>query len=81
MKDFIEYLLKQIVKNEDAVKVEEVINEGNVDIRIQVASDDMGLVIGKEGKTIRSIRSLARAKAIRENIRVNVELLEPENAS
>ncbi len=77
MKDFAEYLLKQIVKNEDAVAVEEEKTPEGVTIRMTVHPEDMGLVIGRGGKTIRSLRALLKAKAIRENIRVNVELTEP----
>lgn len=85
MREFMEYLLKQIVRDEQALQVEEIERPDNeitgqpeVDIKIHVADDDMGLVIGREGRTIRSIRSLAKSKAIKDNIRVNIELVEPE---
>jgi predicted RNA-binding protein YlqC (UPF0109 family) len=77
MKDFIEYLLTQIVSKPEEVKIEEEENEGFTNFKITVSENDMGLVIGKEGRTIKSIRALARAKAIRDNIRVNIELVEP----
>ena len=46
--------------------------------KIEVNKEDMGLLIGKEGKTIRSIRSLVRAKAIKDGVRVKVEIVEKE---
>ncbi len=76
MRDFVEYLLTQIVTKPEEVEVTEDSQDGNVDIKIKVAPEDMGLVIGKEGKNIRSLRALAKAKAIRENVRVNIQLLE-----
>jgi uncharacterized protein len=83
MKDFLEYLVKQIVNNAESVSVEEVAGEepGNFSYHVNVAAEDMGLVIGKEGRTIKSLRSLARAKAIKDGIRINVELVEPEGST
>lgn len=76
MKGFIEYLVKQIVSQPEKAFVEEV-NEGGVLIeKINVASEDMGLIIGKEGRTIKSIRGLARSKAIIDNLRINIEVVE-----
>lgn len=77
MREFIEYLLKEIVTQPEAVVVNENVGEFGTDITITVAQEDMGLVIGKEGRTIRSVRALAKAKAIKEQIKVNVELLDP----
>ena len=76
MKEFIEYLVKQMVVKEDEVEVTEDKQDSQTTIFIKVAPEDMGMVIGKEGKNIRGIRALAKAKAIKDNIRVNVELVE-----
>ena len=77
MKDFLEYLVKSIVKKEDAVSVvEEIDDSGTINLKLTVDKDDMGLVIGKEGKIIKAIRNLLKAKAIREEKRVNLELME-----
>ncbi len=81
MQEFLNYLLVSIVKNPDDVSVEESV-EGNTYVyRLHVNADDMGLVIGKEGRIIRSIRALARSKAIKEGIMINVELVEPEGST
>ena len=76
MREFVEYLVKQMVSKEDEVEVTEDNQNGQVNIFIKVSPDDMGMVIGKEGKNIRGIRALAKAKAIKDNIRINVELVE-----
>ncbi len=74
MKEFIEFLLKQFVGKPDEVVVTES-KEGDFTIEnVKVADEDMGIVIGKEGKTINSLRNLVRAKAIKENIMVRVVL-------
>jgi predicted RNA-binding protein YlqC (UPF0109 family) len=80
MQEFLTYLLTNIVKNPQDVNVSEVV-EGNTFIyNIIVSPDDMGLVIGKEGRTIKSVRALAKAKAIKEGVMIRVELLEPDGS-
>ena len=76
MKEFIEFIVKQMVSNEEEVEIFEEKQDSQVNISIKVSPDDMGMVIGKEGRNIRSIRSLAKAKAIKDNVRVNIELIE-----
>ena len=76
LKEFIEYLVKQLVNNPNEVEVTETQESGLLSYRIKVANEDMGIVIGKEGKNIKSIRNLAKSKAIKDNVRINIELLE-----
>lgn len=78
MREFIEYILKQIVSNVDAVKIEEIEESGLFTYQLEVAKEDMGPVIGKEGRTINSIRALVRSKAIKDGIRVRVELIDKD---
>lgn len=78
MKEFLEYLVKQIVTNPEEVSVEETQQDELFIFQIHVAQEDMGIVIGKEGKTIKSIRNMAKAKAIKDNIRIQV-VLEEDN--
>lgn len=80
MKEFIEFLFKSIVKNPDAVVVAESHDENNYKYTVTIDPQDMGLAIGKEGKTINSIRSLAKARAVKEGVWVDIELNNPENA-
>ena len=80
MKEFIIFLLKSIVDDREGVKVIERNDDGNVTLEIKVSDADMGKVIGKKGKIIRSLRSLAKAKAIKDGTRVNLALLETAKA-
>ena len=72
MKSFLEYLLKSIVDDPEAVTVSEA---GDV-FTLKVAQTDMGKVIGKGGKIIKAIRDLARILAVKQNRRVSVTLAE-----
>ena len=76
MKEFIEYLVKEIVSKPEAVAIEEVEEKGFFTYNIQADKDDMGVLIGKEGRTIRSIRNMAKAKAIKDDIKIQVILEE-----
>lgn len=78
MKELLEYIVKNIVSKPDAVKIDEQKTADGVLLNLSVDKEDMGVVIGKEGRIIRAIRSLVRIKAIRDGIRVDLELLEPE---
>ena len=74
MKEFLEFLIKQITSKPEEVKITENREDDTFIYHIKVSEDDMGIVIGKEGKTIKSLRNLAKAKAIRDNIRIQVLL-------
>jgi len=76
MKNFIEYLVKAIVKKPEEVFISQQEVDGVQVYTINVNTDDMGLIIGKQGRTIRSIRDLAKAKAIKDNVRIRIELHE-----
>lgn len=78
MKEFIEYLVKQIASQQDQVNITETEEEGTKVYKINVAVEDMGTVIGKEGHTIKSIRDLVRAKAIKDDVRVKVVVEESQ---
>lgn len=81
MKDFIEYLVKQIVSNPQAVVVDETVVEDNIFVyTIHVADEDIGVVIGKAGRNINSLRNMAKAKAIRDNTRVRVIVADGANS-
>ena len=81
MQEFLTYLIKNIVKKPDDVTVEEILEGTTYNYQISVNQEDMGLVIGKEGRIIRSVRALAKSKAIKEGVMINVELLEPEGST
>lgn len=76
MKDILVFLLTNIVDTPDEVEVTESETDGVTTFTIRVASSDMGKVIGKEGKIIRSIRNILKVKAMKENKRIYVTLAE-----
>ena len=78
MKEIIEYLVKNIVKYPQDVVIEQVKLEGNTNrekYTIKTNQEDLGVVIGKGGKTIRSIINICKIKAIKENKFIEVEVL------
>jgi predicted RNA-binding protein YlqC (UPF0109 family) len=76
MKDTLHYILTAIVDNPDAVTIEERDEDGILNLIVTVAKEDMGKVIGKEGKVIRSIRNIMKIKAMKHDVRINVSLAE-----
>lgn len=78
MNQIVEYIAKVLVNNPDDVQVVIEDNEGVVDIKLLVHPDDMGKVIGKQGKIANSIRSILKAAAIKEQKKVNL-VIDSEN--
>jgi len=78
MQELLEYIVKSLVSKPEEVKIEEETSEGMLNFNLTVALEDMGLIIGKAGNTIKSIRRLlvTRAMAENNNLRVNVSLVE-----
>ncbi len=75
MKELVEFLARSLVDNPEQVRVTER-NEGDTTIfELKVAQEDMGKVIGKQGKIARAIRTLVKASSVKENKRVNVEII------
>lgn len=76
MKDILLTLVKSIVDAPDAVSVEEHDDNGFVTLTITVAPEDMGKVIGKEGKVIRALRNAMKIPAIKQGKKVQISLAE-----
>jgi len=74
MKDLLTALAKNLVSEPDLVEVIEEDQDGTVILRLKVGADDMGKVIGKQGRIARAIRTVVKAAAINENKKVNVEI-------
>jgi uncharacterized protein len=74
--DLLEYLARQLVDEPDAVRVETLEQEGAVVLRLQVAPDDVGKVIGRQGRLARALRGIVRASASRPHQRVLLEIVE-----
>ena len=75
---FVEQIVKQIVEKPDEVVVERTVDEMGVLITLKVAKDDMGKIIGKEGQTAKAIRVLLRVIGSKNNSRVNLKIVEPD---
>ncbi|MFH1286393.1 MAG: KH domain-containing protein [Candidatus Magasanikbacteria bacterium] len=76
--DFVLFVVKAIVNNPDAVKVERTVDERGVLITLDVDPSDMGYVIGRQGQTARSLRTLLKIVGAKNNARVNLKINEPE---
>ena len=76
--EFVSSLIKEIVNNPDAVQVTRTVDELGVLLSVNVAPEDMGLLIGRSGSTAKAIRTLARIVGMRNNARVNLRIEEPE---
>ena len=74
--EIVEYLARRLVDDPDAVQVEEVEREGVVVVQLHVAPDDVGKVIGRQGRIARALRSVVRASAARRDQRVMLEIVE-----
>ena len=74
MKNLVGLIVKELVENKDAVSIEETSENGEVDLLIHVAEEDKGRVIGVRGNIINSIRAIARAAAIKEDVKVNIRI-------
>ncbi len=77
-RDFVEYIVKQIVQNPDDVEAVRTVDEMGVLITLKVNKDDMGKIIGKSGQTAKSLRILLRVIGSKNNARVNLKIVEPD---
>ncbi len=76
MGELVEYIAKALVDNPDEVRVNEVEGSQSVIIELRVADEDMGKIIGKQGRIAKAIRTVVKAAAIKENKRVIVEIIQ-----
>ena len=75
MKELVEVIAKALVDNLDEVVVTEKGSGKNITVELHVAADDMGKVIGKQGRIAKAIRSVVKAASSKENIKVDVEIV------
>jgi uncharacterized protein len=74
--EIVDYLARRLVDDPDAVRVEEVEREGALVIQLYVAQDDIGKVIGRQGRLARALRTIVRASAAQRDRRVLLEIVE-----
>ncbi|PIP29898.1 RNA-binding protein [Candidatus Jorgensenbacteria bacterium CG23_combo_of_CG06-09_8_20_14_all_54_14] len=79
--EFLEYLVKSIVDHPDDVRVERKVDEMGVLLTLKVHQQDMGQVVGRQGSTAKSIRTLLRIVGVKNNARVNLKIEEPEGST
>jgi len=75
MKELIEYIAKSLVEDPSQVVVEEIESDGSTILRLHVAPEDMGRVIGKGGRVANAMRTLLRVAAIRQGKRATLEIV------
>ena len=76
MAELLEYLARRLVDEPDAVRVERVEEDDTVVFRLHVAEDDLGKVIGRQGRVARALRTIVRAGGVRERRRVQLEIVD-----
>jgi predicted RNA-binding protein YlqC (UPF0109 family) len=74
MAELLAYLARELVDDPEAVRVETEEREGVLVLVLHVASEDVGKVIGRQGRIVRALRTIVRASAVREGRRVLVEI-------
>lgn len=76
MVELIEYIAKSLVDDPSSVDVTMTRNGNSIDITLKVASNDMGKVIGKQGRIAKAIRAILKAVSLKEDVKVNLEIEE-----
>lgn len=77
MKELIEFIAKSLVENPEAITIsEEEGEDGTVLVKLAAAQEDMGRIIGKQGRTAKAMRTLLNAKATRESKRASLQIME-----
>ncbi|MGZ4384606.1 MAG: KH domain-containing protein [Gaiellaceae bacterium] len=76
MAELVAYLARRLVDDPEAVRVDEQDDDGVVVLRLHVAADDRGKVIGRQGRIVRALRTLVRAGGVREGTRYQLEIVD-----
>ncbi len=79
-KEFLEYVIKELVDNPADVKVDRTIDQMGVLLTLSLNPADMGKIIGRKGNTAKAIRTLLRVVGMKNSARVNMKINEPEGA-
>ena len=75
MKDVLEIIAKSLVDYPEQVSVTEIDNDGSITLQLRVSENDMGKVIGKQGRIAKALRTVVKAAANRENKKVSVDII------
>ena len=80
-KDFLEFIVKTLVDHPDDVKIDRKVDEMGVLLNLNLNKEDMGQIIGRQGSTVRAIRTLLRIIGLKNHARVNLKIEEPEGST
>ena len=75
MKELVEYIAKSLADNPDAVKVTEVAEDERIILKLEVATEDKGKIIGREGRVAQAMRTLLRVAAMKNGTRASLEIV------
>ena len=75
MKELIEYIAQSLASDPDSVRVTESVEEGQVILRLEVAPEDKGKVIGRQGRVAQAMRLLLRVAAVKDGTRAMLEIV------
>jgi uncharacterized protein len=78
VKELVEYVARFLVRNPEAVSVTETVRDGVPTLELRVADEDLGRVIGKEGRTAKALRAILNVAAARKNQRVILDIVEKD---
>ena len=76
MKEILETIINTLVSNKEAVPIDQIDGEQSIIFEVKVAEEDMGKIIGRQGSIAKSIRTIMKAVASKENKRVSIEFLD-----
>lgn len=79
--EFLEFVVRSIVDNPGDVQVDRRVDEMGVLLELKVNPEDMGKIIGKDGRTAKAIRTLLRVIGAQSNARINLKIVEPEGST
>jgi len=79
--EFLDYVVKALVDNPDAVKTARKVDEMGVLLTVQTDKDDVGKLIGRNGNTAKALRTLLRVVGLKNHARVNLKIEEPEGST
>ncbi len=77
-RDFVDYIVRAIVDHPEEVEVTQTVDDLGILITLKVNKEDMGKIIGKDGQTAKSLRVLLRMMGAKQDARMNLKIVEPE---
>lgn len=76
MKEILELIITNLVNDKEEVSIEENITDNTINYKVKVSKDDMGKIIGKQGRVARSIRTVMKSVSAKESKKVNIEFVD-----